>query len=132
MGALRAQQRSVVGKLTSMLPRPVRQSTMPARRPIFAIIGWLTVGLLPGTSQAAEPLPRSILVISEAAAVGGPFYPAIFSSLQTAVNKTSVQHVSMFLENIGLGQFSGPRYEKGLRDFPAVKYSATSVGIVVA
>jgi hypothetical protein len=41
---------------------------------------------LPDTSLAAEPLPRSILVISEAA-VGGPFYPAIFSALQSAATR---------------------------------------------
>ena len=52
---------------------------------------------MPKTSSAASGTP-AILLISEAA-VGGPFYPAIFASFQT-LYKIVQQNVFRFLASI--------------------------------
>ncbi len=82
-------------------------------------------------AAAAQPPPRSILVVTEAA-VGGPFYPAVFSSLQTAVNRTSKQPASMYLENLDPTVFDNPNFEQSQRTFLASKYNDKQIGIVVA
>ena len=86
--------------------------------------------LAPGPSLAAEPLPRSILVL-EQSDIRGPFYGAIFSGLQAEVNARAKSPVSTYIENAELSRFPGPEYEKSLRAHLGVKYGNTPIGVVI-
>ena len=93
-------------------------------------VAWLGACLAPWPSLAAEPLPRSILVL-EQSDVRGPFYAAIYSGLQSEVNASATSPVTIYVENLDLSRFPGPEYEQSLRAHLEVKYRNTPVGIVV-
>jgi signal transduction histidine kinase len=119
-------------RLTVMPRGPVVENDMIISRIVLRLIGGALLCLVAAsTAASSQPLPRSILVISEAA-TGGPFYPAIVSSFQSTLSRASPQNVSLYLENLGLSQFQNPRYEKSLREFLAAKYGDRPIGVVVA
>src|SRR5829696_6051311 len=93
-------------------------------------VAWLGACLASWPSLAAEPLPRSILVL-EQSDVRGPFYAAIYSGLQSEVNTSATSPVTIYVENLDLSRFQGPEYERSLRAHLEVKYRNTRVGIIV-
>jgi signal transduction histidine kinase len=90
----------------------------------------LSACLTPWPLLAAEPLPRSILVL-EQSDVRGPFYGAVYSGLQSEVNATSTSPVTIYIESVELSRFPGPEYEQSLRAHLEVKYRNIPVGVVV-
>ena len=71
-------------------------------------VAWLGACLAPWPSLAAEPLPRSILVL-EQSDVRGPFYGAIYSGLQSEVNASATSPVSIYVENARAQPLPRPR-----------------------
>ena len=97
---------------------------------IVFLLAALAACLAPWPSFAAEPLPRSILVL-EQSDVRSPFYAAIYSGLQSEVNASATSPVTIYVENLDLSRFPGPEYEQSLRAHLEVKYRDTPIGIVV-
>src|SRR5262245_11465646 len=92
---------------------------------------FLTGCLAPIFAWAAEPLPRSILVLDQSD-MRSPFHSAIFSGLRTTVNASHGAPVSIFAESLDLARFSGPAYEESLRAHLREKYSDKPIGVLVA
>jgi signal transduction histidine kinase len=98
----------------------------------FALtIAWL-IGF-PGSvcSSAAEPRPRSILVLDQSD-VRSPFYSAIFAGLRSTVAEISGPPVSVYIESLNLARFNGPLYEASLKSHLHVKYADQPPGVIVA
>src|SRR5215204_4553986 len=97
----------------------------------WLVIAWLGACLASWPSLAAEPLPRSMLVL-EQSDVRGPFYADIFSGLQSEVNANATSPVTIYVENLDLSRFTGPDYEQSLRAHLEVKYKDRPIGVIVA
>ncbi len=93
-------------------------------------VAWLGACLAPWPAFAAEALPRSILVL-EQSDLKSPFYAAIYTGLQSAVNASPTSPVIVYVENLDLSRFPGPDYEQSLRTHLKVKYRNTPLGVVV-
>ena len=107
-----------------------RQNAIRAVSLLQLAAAWLCACLAPWPSLAAEPLPRSILVL-EQSDVRGPFYAAIYSGLQSEVNASATSPVTTYIESVELSRFPGPEYEQSLTSHLKLKYKNTPVGIVV-
>jgi signal transduction histidine kinase len=99
------------------------KSVMRCRRFLVSIGACLVAGV----SQAEKPLPRSTLGF-EQSDVRGPFCAAIFSGLRTELNLNAASPVTLYVENLDLSRFNGPKYERGLLSHLRVKYRDRSVG----
>ena len=93
-----------------------------AARSVALAVVWLVPfhGCL--CSWAAEPRPRSILVLDQSD-VRSPFYSAIFAGLRSTVTQTSGTPVSVLVESLNLGRFNGAIYEESLKSHLRVKYA---------
>jgi len=80
---------------------------------------------------AAQPLPRSVLVV-DPADVRGPFYYGIFSALRSVLTAGTGVPVTLYSESLDLSRFGGPDYEASLRNHFAMKYRDKPIGVVVA
>lgn len=93
-------------------------------------VAWLGACLAPWPGFAAEPLPRSILILEQSDS-RSPFYAAIYSGLQSQVNANPTSPVIIYVENLDLSRFPGPEYEQSLRTHLKVKYRSISLGVIV-
>lgn len=91
---------------------------------------WLALSLA-SLSAAAEPLPRSMLILHPAD-VRGPFYYQVFSALRSAIDLRPGSPVTIYLESLDVSRFTGSVYEESLQAHLRVKYRDRSIGEVVA
>jgi signal transduction histidine kinase len=89
------------------------------------------LGVFGGQAAAAEPLPRSVLVLDPADA-RGPFYNEIFASTRSVLNATTGAPVTLYAESLSLARFSGAEYEASLRSHFRFKYRDNPIGVVIA
>ncbi len=94
------------------------------------ILGWLIASLLPSLCLAAEPLPRSVLIIDQLGPYG-QFNTAIYSALRTTLSRASVAPVTAYTEFLDLSRFSGPQYEALMRATLEEKYRKKPIGVIV-
>ena len=95
-----------------------------------AVAWWLVSGPLAG-SLAAEPLPRSVLIIDQYGP-GLPFSAGISSGIRATVISGSASHVSIYHEQLDVSRFRGPVYERSLNAHFRVKYRDKPVGVIIA
>jgi signal transduction histidine kinase len=95
------------------------------------IISCLLACLECPTALADGPLPRSVLVIDqfESASQGSE---ALQSSLRAALKGNSASPISVYIENLDLGRFRGPRFESAVEAYFREKYRDTPVNLVVS
>src|SRR5215475_8430863 len=79
----------------------INSKKFPARLQIIilaliALLGWVT-------SLAADPLPRSILVL-DPSEVRGPFFYRVFSELRSQVNANPNGPISIYVESLDLSR----------------------------
>ena len=98
---------------------------------VSAAIAWSLVFVSLAASLAAEPLPRSVLIIDQSGP-GLPFYAGISSGIRSAVNSGSATQVSIYHEQLDLARFRGSDYEHSLNDHFRVKYRDKRVGVIIA
>jgi hypothetical protein len=72
-------------------------------------------------SSAADPLPRSLLVL-EQSDVRGAFYASIFAGLRSEVNASAKSPVTIYTEYGNLSRFNGPECEASLGRHFQVNY----------
>jgi signal transduction histidine kinase len=109
-----------------------------ARRPrelvrfLASIIGWLIATLLPCVCFAAEPLPRSVLIIDELGPYG-PFNTAMASGIRTALSRDPGGPVSLYAELLDLARFGStvPEYEAIMRSTIEQKYGRKPIGVIL-
>ena len=96
------------------------------RLAILAAISLVTVNF-----AAAEPLPRSVLVINQS----GPNRPWIVgfsTALRNILQADPSGPISLYIEDLDLTEFRSPEYEASVLDFLRVKYRNKSIGVVVS
>lgn len=91
---------------------------------------WLALSVA-SLSLAAEPLPRSMLILHPSD-VRGPFYYQVFSTLRSAIDLRPGSPVTIYLESLDVSRFTGSVYEESLQAHLRVKYRDRSIGVVVA
>jgi signal transduction histidine kinase len=107
-----------------------RRTEIRAASLLQRAVAWVVACLASWPLVAAEPLPRSILVL-EQSDVRAPFYEAIYSGLQSEVNASAPSPVTTYVESVELSRFPDPEYEESLTSHLKLKYRNTPVGIVV-
>jgi signal transduction histidine kinase len=95
-----------------------------------AVVWSLTSGPL-ARSLAAEPLPRSVLIIDQYGP-GLPFSAGISSGIRAAVISGSATPVSVYHEQLDLARFRGSDYEHSLNALFRMKYRDKQVGVIIA
>src|SRR4051794_37384395 len=82
-------------------------------------------------SVAAEPTPRSILVLDQSD-VTSPFYYSIFSGLRSTVTADRDAAISLYVESLDLSRFAGSDYEASLTSHLRTKYGHRPPRVLVA
>jgi len=98
---------------------------------VSAAVAWSLVFVSLAASLAAEPLPRSVLIIDQSGP-GLPFYAGISSGIRAAVISGSASQVSIYHEQLDVSRFRGPVYEHSLNAHFRVKYRDKRVGVIIA
>ena len=98
---------------------------------LLRIAVWLLTCVPLLGSLAAEPLPRSVLIIDQYGP-GLPFSAGISSGIRAAVISGSATQVSVYHEQLDLNRFHGPVYEHSLNAHFRVKYRDKPVGVIIA
>src|SRR5262249_43021879 len=133
----------VKGRSTASHPLS-RQDGLGARRHVATRAkrppGWRTwtvaglvfvLSMLGCGFAAAQPLPRSVLVV-DPADVRGPFYYGFFSPLRPVLTAGTASPVTLYSESLDLSRFGGPDYEASLRSHFGAKYRDKPIGVLVA
>ena len=89
------------------------------------------VSASPAGSLAAEPLPRSVLIIDQYGP-GLPFSAGISSGIRAAMISGSATQVSVYHEQLDVARFRGSDYEHSLNAHFRVKYRDKRVGVIIA
>ena len=90
----------------------------------------LILGLPPAVPWAADPLPRSVLILDQSGR-DSAWFGAFYSGFRSAVDAKSAVHVSVYAEHLDLSRFGGPQHDERLRTFLRDKFSERPIGVVV-
>jgi signal transduction histidine kinase len=91
----------------------------------------LFAGVVPAVCTAAEPLPRSVLIIDQYGP-GLPFSAGISSGIRAAMISGSATQVSVYHEHLEVNRFRGSVYERSLNAHFRVKYRDKQIGVIIA
>src|SRR5216683_1080499 len=89
----------------------------------------MTAGFAPASSSAAEPPPRSVLILYQSNS-GAPFNIAFSSAIRSALSHSSVTPVSVYTEHLDFGLFSGAQHERVLSTYLREKYKGRAIGVI--
>jgi len=100
-------------------------------RLLASIVGWLMAAAF-CVCFAAEPLPRSVLVIDQLGPYG-PFNTAMVSGIRATVSRDPGGPVFLYAESLDLARFgsTGPEYEAAIRSTIAQKYGRKPIGVIL-
>jgi signal transduction histidine kinase len=87
--------------------------------------------LLPALCSAADPLPRSVLILSQGLP-GAPWPSAVHQALRSTLTSNGAPPVVDYLEELDLARFGGAEYEQILRGYLREKYRHKPIGVIVA
>jgi signal transduction histidine kinase len=91
----------------------------------------LTSCLAIAVPAAAEPLPRSVLILHQWEA-NLPLYAAFFAALNTGIRAGSPEPITIYVEHLDLGRFKGRKHEETLHQYIRQKYSDRDIGIILS
>jgi signal transduction histidine kinase len=98
---------------------------------LLRILTLLFAGLAATISVAAEPLPRSVLIVSQWDP-DLPFYAAWSSAFRATLNATSREPISLYSEALDLSRFQSPTNQENFRRYLQEKYRDKGIGVIVA
>jgi signal transduction histidine kinase len=90
----------------------------------------LTGLLCPTFCLAADPLPRSVLVLSQGIP-GGPWPSAVHQAIRSTLTGNVTAPVAGYIEELDLARFGSPEYEQLLRGYLREKYRQKPIGVIV-
>jgi signal transduction histidine kinase len=100
---------------------------VPRIRPLLFC---LLVALGFPTVAAAEPLPRSVLILDQSEP-NSPWGFAFKAALLTTLKPGSPPPIAVYTEVLDLSRFNSPRYEELLRTYYREKYRDKPIGVIV-
>ena len=95
------------------------------------ILFLLLAGLVAATSAVAEPLPRSVLIVSQWDA-GLPFFTDFDIAFDVTLHAAAKEPVSVYSEAMDLSRFSEVKFQDNFRRYLAEKYRDKNLGVIVA
>lgn len=95
------------------------------------LLVWLLVGLAPVMSAGAEPLPRSVLIVTQWDA-SLPWYAVVVSAFHATLRAVSREPVSVYSETLDLSRFHSPLHQEIFRRYLREKYQEKNIGVIVA
>ena len=82
-------------------------------------------GLAPTLSAAAEPLPRSVLILDQSDAHSA-WYAPFSAAFRSTLYAGSAERISVYAEHLDLSRFGGPQHDDLLRNYLREKFRATT------
>jgi signal transduction histidine kinase len=87
--------------------------------------------LLCAGSSAADPLPRTVLVLDQSIPYT-EYFAKLFASFQVTLKTGSDIPITIHSEQLEYSHFKGPEYDSLLRTFIKQKYRSRPIGVIVA
>jgi signal transduction histidine kinase len=97
---------------------------------LLRILTLLFAALAATISVAAEPLPRSVLIVSQWDP-DLPFYAAWSSAFRATLHATSREPISLYSEALDLSRFQSPTNQENFRRYLQEKYRDKRLGLIV-
>src|SRR5262245_34618853 len=104
---------------------------MSVTRFALRIVIVLTAALTPAASGAADPLPRSILILDQVFS-DSVWYVAFSSAFRSILNAASPPPIAMYAEHLDLARFHGTQHDEVLRRYLRGKFRDRPIGVLVA
>ena len=82
-------------------------------------------------APAAEPLPRSVLVLDQSIPYN-TWFTELMAAFQTSLNAGPGTPISVYSEKLEFSHFKGAEYEKLVQVFINEKYRDKPIGVIVA
>jgi signal transduction histidine kinase len=98
---------------------------------VAATLCCLLASLLCPTASADEPLPRSVLVIDQFEPASAAS-EALLSAFRSTLKDSAAAPTSVYIENLDLGRFKGPRFEDAVYAYFHEKYRDHPIGVITA
>jgi signal transduction histidine kinase len=98
---------------------------------VAATILCLSASLKCPTASADEPLPRSVLVIDQFEPASAAS-EALLSAFRSTLKDSAAAPVSLYVENLDLGRFKGPRFDDAVYAYFLEKYRDNPIAIITA
>jgi signal transduction histidine kinase len=103
--------------------RPVR---------LIAAIGFALEALIVcSIGSAAQPLPRSVLILNQSTPFG-PWQNTIIAAIRSTMNEGAAEPVTFYLEHLDFSRFKGQQYLSSLENHFREKYRDKPIGVMVA
>jgi signal transduction histidine kinase len=99
-------------------------------RRFWQIVIAILANLAPAIVQAAEPLPRSVLVITQSSPSSAGA-TAIFTAFRSDPSINATSPIAVYTEHLDLNRFSSPPQRQLTRAYLHDKYRETPIGVVV-
>ena len=91
----------------------------------------LIAGFAAATSAVADPLPRSVLIVSQWDS-DLPFSIGVSSAFKATLSATPQMLVSIYSEALDLSRFNAPKYQENFRRYLKGKYGDKNLSVIVA
>jgi signal transduction histidine kinase len=98
---------------------------------IRLLLFYLLVALGFPTVAAAEPLPRSVLILDQSDAHSA-WYAPFSATFRSTLHAGSANRISVYAEHLDLSRFGGAQHDDLLRTYLREKFRARPIGLVVA
>jgi signal transduction histidine kinase len=98
---------------------------------LLRILILLFASLGTAVSALAEPLPPSVLIVSQWDP-DLPFYAAWSSAFRAMLHATSAKPTSIYSEALDLSRFNSPTHQENFRHYIQEKYREKNLGVIVA
>jgi hypothetical protein len=110
--------------------RVERKRTEVVARFVLRIAIVLIAGLLSAMSWAADPMPRSVLILSQWDP-GLPWYAAVSSGFHSTLRAASSEPIANYAEALDLSRFRDPQHLETFRRYLREKYREKNIGVIV-
>jgi signal transduction histidine kinase len=91
----------------------------------------LTAGLSPAVSRAADPLPRTVLILDQSD-THSAWYQPFSASFRSTLQAGSAARISVYAEHLDFSRFASPQHDEVLRNYLRDKFRATPIGLLIA
>lgn len=98
---------------------------------LWRIVILMIAGIAPAVSLAAEPMPRSVLILAQWDP-GAPFYTALSSSFRATLRAASSEPIAVYAEALDLLSFHRPSHLETFRRYLREKYREKGIDVIVA
>ena len=89
---------------------------------------WLIVSPHLASSWAAQPSPRSVLILNQENATT-PYHSEFFEAFRSTLNVKSRAPVAIYSETLEFNEFAAPEYEELFINYVREKYRKHPVGV---